>query len=201
MKHLSATLLAAALIAAPAAAQVTGAGTVRCGDYGEPHADMPEEFDQFAFMIGDFDVAVRNWDGEADAWGEPLYHARWNGYYGMDGRAIIDEWFDPGYGYRPESGAGINVRIYDETAGLWKTAWHYTSNNEVRELHQEVREDGYLWLWQVYPEVAERDIHFEQYGPDHWGRVTRIADPETGAPVNSRLLDAVRAECPAAAER
>jgi len=54
------------------------------------------------------------------------------------------------------SGAGVNIRIYDAEAGLWKTAWHDTGNNEVRELHQQVRDDGQLWLWQVYPEAPAR---------------------------------------------
>ena len=198
MKHLTLALLAAAMIAAPAAAQVTGDGTVRCGDYGAPAADMPEAFGQFAFIIGDFTVGIRPWDSEAQAWGEAPYYARWNGYYGMGGRAIIDEWFDPGFGYRPQSGVGINVRVYDEAAGLWKTAWQHTSTPGVSELYQQVREDGLLALWQVYPEVPEQNVYFEQFSADHWGRITRVRDPETGEWVNGTLLDAVRADCPAA---
>lgn len=188
--------LAILLIAAPAGAQVTGAETVRCGNYGEPHPDMPPEFAQFAFIIGDFDVGYRNWDAEADDWGEPQFYARWNGYYGFGGRAIFDEWFDPGYGYVETSGAGINIRLFDVEAGRWETAWHYTANTEVRELHQEVREDGQLWLWQVYPEAGERDVHFETYDADHWARIERQRN-EDGEWVNAVKLEARRATCPA----
>lgn len=198
MKHVSVIFVAAAMLAAPAAAQVTGAGTVRCGDYGQPAEGMPEAFSQFAFIIGDFTVGIRQWDAEAGAWGEAPYFARWNGYYGMGGRAIIDEWFDPGYGYREQSGVGINVRIYDEPAGLWKTAWQYSLTPGVSELYQQVRDDGMLALWQVYPEVPEQNVYFEEFSPDHWGRITRLRDPETGEWVNATLLDAARAECPAA---
>ncbi|MBI1236842.1 MAG: hypothetical protein GC188_09190 [Alphaproteobacteria bacterium] len=191
------SVLAFALLAsASAQAQVTGEGTVRCGNYGAPHPDMPEEFAQFAFLIGDFDVAFLNWDAEAGAWGEPQpYSARWNGYYGLNGRAIIDEWFDPGFGYREQAGAGINIRLYDEAESRWETAWHYTANHEVRELHQQLREDGRLWLWQVYPEAAERRVWFENYGNGEWARITQVRDEETGAWVNAVKLYARRASC------
>ena len=179
----------------PVSAQVVGEETRMCGGYGTPHSDMPEAFSQFAFIIGDFDVGLRDWDSRAQDWAEPQLHARWNGRYGLGGRAIIDEWFDPGYGYRPQSGAGINIRLWDEQAGIWKAAWHYTTNNEVRELHQELREDGRLWLWQVYPEAAERRVYFEVYNADHWARIEEVYDAESGEWVNSRMLDARRADC------
>ncbi|MEE2566180.1 hypothetical protein [Hyphobacterium marinum] len=102
MKYPITAALLAATIAAPAVAQVTGPGTVMCGDYGAPADGMPEEFSQFAFLIGDYVVQFRNWDAAAGDWGEPQpFTARWNGRYGLSGRTIIDEWFDPGFGYRP----------------------------------------------------------------------------------------------------
>lgn len=188
------SLLAAAMLAAGAEAQVTGEGTVRCGDYGAPHPDMPEEFAQFAFIIGDFDVGYRTWDAEAGDWAEPQFYARWNGYYGLNGRAIIDEWFDAGYGYREGAGAGINIRLYDPDAGRWETAWHYTANHEVRELHQQVREDGRLWLWQVYPEAPERHVWFEVYEDGEWARISQTRNEE-GDWVNAVMLHAIPADC------
>lgn len=189
------SILGAAMLSAAAHAQVTCEGTVRCGNYGAPHPDMPEEFAQFAFLIGDFDVAFLNWDAEAGIWGEPQpYSARWNGYYGLNGRAIIDEWYDPGFGYREQAGAGINIRIYDTDEGRWETAWHYTANHEVRELHQQLREDGRLWLWQVYPEAPERRVWFENYGNGEWARISQRQTSD-GAWVNAVKLYARRASC------
>ena len=192
------TILTAAIIslaAAPAFAQVTGAETRRCGDYGQPAEGMPEEFGQFAFLIGDFDVGSEPWDPETGRWGEAQYYARWNGYYGFGGRAIFDEWYDPGYGYREGSGAGINIRLWDAASGQWHTAWHYTANNEVRELRQEVREDGLMWLWQVYPEAPERRVFFEVYEDGEWARISQVQDEATGEWVNSVRLHARPADC------
>lgn len=183
------------LTAAPAFAQVTGDETRWCGNYGAPAEGMPAEFGQFAFIIGDFDAVIEPWDAEAGAWGEPLYTARWNGRYGLGGRAIIDEWYDPGYGYREGSGAGINIRIWDAEAGLWETAWHYTANNEVRELHQQVRADGRLWLWQVHPEAPERNVWFETYDNGEWARISQARDEATGEWVNARRIYARPADC------
>ncbi|PWE16758.1 hypothetical protein DDZ18_11195 [Marinicauda salina] len=197
IRMLSSALGAAALTAA-APAQVTGPETRLCGDYGEPHPDMPGEFGQFAFLIGDYDVGVRNWDAETESWGEPEYFARWNGRYIFGGRAIADEWFDPGYGYREASGAGINIRLRDAEADVWKTAWHSTANTEVRELRQAVREDGKLHLWQVWPEAPERNVWFETYEDGRWARISMARDEETGDWVPSVKLDAVPAECAAA---
>ncbi|WP_420433834.1 hypothetical protein [Hyphobacterium sp.] len=193
MKH-ALSMLAALGLAATAHAQVTGEGTTRCGDYGAPHPDAPEAFAQFAFIIGDFDVGYRTWDAEAEAWAEPQFQARWNGYYGLNGRAIIDEWFDPGYGYREQSGTGINIRLYDADEGRWETAWHYTANFEVRELHQEMREDGRLWLWQVYPEASERRVWFETLDNGEWARFEQQQN-EAGDWVNAVMLHAVPADC------
>lgn len=189
------SICGAALLATTANAQVVGDGTRWCGNYGEPATDMPEEFSQFAFIIGDFDVQFLDWNAEAGAWSEPRpYFAHWNGRYGLAGQAIIDEWYDPGFGVREQSGAGINIRIFDPEAGIWETAWHYTANYEVRELHQAVREDGRLWLWQVYPEAPERRIFFETYENGEWARITQ-AQNDDGEWVNSVSLYARPAEC------
>ncbi|WP_421787764.1 hypothetical protein [Hyphobacterium sp.] len=193
MKH-ALSMLAVALLTGAASAQVTGEGTERCGDYGAPHPDAPPEFAQFAFIIGDFDVGYRTWDAEAGGWLEPQFQARWNGYYGLNGRAVIDEWFDPGYGYRAESGTGINIRLYDEGEGRWETAWHYTANYEVRELHQELREDGRLWLWQVYPEAPQRRVWFETFDDGEWARFEQRRN-DAGEWANAVMLHAIPADC------
>lgn len=198
MKYSITAALLAVITATPAVGQVTGPGTVMCGDYGAPAEGMAEEFSQFAFLIGDFTVQFRNWDAEAGDWGEPQpFTARWNGRYGLSGRTIIDEWFDPGFGYRPQAGAGINVRAWDAEEGIWKTAWHYTTNNEVRDLRQQVLDDGRLHLWQVYPEAAERNVWFETYENGEWARISQTQDADTGEWVNAVMLYATPADCPA----
>lgn len=189
------TFFSSAAFIAIAEAQVTGPETRLCGDYGAPHPDMPDEFSQFSFIIGDYDVGIRNWDEETGDWGAPQFFARWNGRYIFGGRAIADEWYDPGYGSREQSGAGVNIRIFDPEAGLWETAWHYTANYEVRELHQQVRDDGKLWLWQVYPAAPERRVYFETYEGGEWGRISLRLDEDTGEWVNAVKLHAVPASC------
>jgi hypothetical protein len=196
MKRAISILAFAALASTSAHAQVVGEGVRWCGDYGSPAEDMPEEFGQFAFMIGNFDVQFLDWDSETESWGEPRpYFAHWNGRYGLGGRAIIDEWYDPGFGYREQSGAGINIRTYDEAEGIWKTAWHYTASNAVLDLRQQVLEDGRLHLWQVYPEGPERNVWFETYDNGEWARITQIQAEDTGEWINSVSLYARPVDC------
>ncbi|GJL97731.1 MAG: hypothetical protein DHS20C06_15480 [Hyphobacterium sp.] len=190
------SLAFAVLASTSAHAQVVGEGVRWCGDYGSPAEDMPEEFGQFAFMIGDFDVQFLDWNVETESWGEPRpYFAHWNGRYGMGGRAIIDEWYAPGFGYRETSGAGVNIRIWDADEGIWKTAWHNTASNQVLDLRQQVLEDGRLHLWQVYPEGSDRNIWFETYENGEWARITQARDEDSGEWVNSVSLYARPADC------
>lgn len=196
MKH-AISILAFTLLSSTAAhAQAVGESVRWCGDYGSPAEGMPEEFSQFAFMIGDFDVQFLDWNAETESWGEPRpYFAHWNGRYGLGGRAIIDEWYDPGFGYREQSGGGINIRTWDAEEGLWKTAWIHTGGLIVQDLRQQVLEDGRLHLWQVYPDVPERNVWFETYDNGEWARITQVRDEETGAWVNAVKLYARRASC------
>jgi hypothetical protein len=156
-------------------------------ELGEPAKGMPPEFSQFAFIIGNFDINYRQMT--EDGWSEPLARARWNGRYSLDGRAIMDWWYDRG-------GAGVNTRMFDNKARIWKTAWHYTSNMEVKELHQKVwEEDGKLHLWQVYPEVGERNVYFETYENGRWARIDQHLNEETGEWQPAVKLEAIPAEC------
>lgn len=159
-------------------------------ELGEPARDMPDEFSQFAFIIGDFDIIYRQMT--ADGWSEPLGRARWNGRYTLDGRAIMDWWYEDG----DDGAAGINIRMFDPNEKVWKTAWHYTANFEVRELRQRVwEEDGRLHLWQVYPEANERNVYFEAYDDGRWARIDQRKDPETGKWSPAIKLEAVPAAC------
>lgn len=161
-------------------------GQASC-ELGQPAEGMPEGFAQFAFIIGDFDVQYRQMT--TDGWSDPLGQARWNGRYSLDGKAIMDWWYDA-------QGAGVNIRLYDAENNLWKTAWHYTVNQEVRELHQQVWEsDGKLHLWQVYPEAAERNVYFERYEDGRWARIEQQKNPDTGDWMPVAKLEAVPADC------
>jgi len=157
---------------------------------GRPADGMPQEFSRFAFIIGDFDINYRRMT--EDGWSEPFGTARWNGRYALDGRAIMDWWFENG----PEGAAGVNLRMFDPAEQVWKTAWHYTGNFEVRELHQRVWEqDGRLHLWQVYPEADERNVYFETYEDGRWARIEQRRDPASGEWVPAVMLEATPAAC------
>lgn len=159
-------------------------------DLGAPAEGMPEEFAQFDFIIGDFDVNYRQMT--EDGWSTPLGNARWNGRYALDGRAIMDWWYEGG----PDQPAGVNIRMFDPAKKVWKTAWHYTGNFEVRELRQKIwEEDGKLHLWQVYPDAEERNVYFEEYENGRWARIDQAKNPETGEWSPVFMLEAVPAEC------
>lgn len=168
----------------------TSASAQASCELGEPAENMPEAFSQFAFIIGDFDVNYRQMT--EDGWSEPLGQARWNGRYTLDGRAIMDWWYEDG----DNGSAGVNLRIYDPNEKVWKTAWHYTANYEVRELRQRIwEEDGRLHLWQVYPDAPERNVYFETYDNGRWARVDQRKDPETGEWSPAVMLEAIPADC------
>lgn len=95
---------------------------------------MPPAFGQFAFLIGGYDAGIRNWDADARDWRDPQFFTRWNDRYIFGVRAIADEWRDPGYGSREQSGGGVNIRIFDPEKGRRETAWRHTANQEIREL-------------------------------------------------------------------
>ncbi len=157
-------------------------------ELGEPAADMPEEFSQFAFIIGDFEVQFRKMT--ENGWSEPGGgSARWNGRYSMDGKSIMDWWYGPGSN-------GVNVRLFDPSDSTWKTAWHSSGNYEVRELHQRIwKEDGKLHLWQVYPATEERNVYFESYENGRWARITQKKNDETGEWTPDLMIEAIPAEC------
>ncbi|GLQ23785.1 hypothetical protein GCM10007853_16590 [Algimonas ampicilliniresistens] len=167
-------------LAVPAAAQVN------C-DMGEPAPNMPEGFAQFDFMVGDFVVMARRMT--ADGWSPSIPLARWNGRYALNGRAVMDWWHTP-------KDSGINIRLYDETGDLWKTAWTHTANLQTKELHQKFDpETGRMKLWQVYPEGDERRIYFETYADGGWARIDGRKDEDTGEWRDSIKLEAVPTPC------
>jgi len=157
-------LAASALLALPAAAQSTGV----C-NFGAPAADAPPEISQFEFLIGNFRIEARQWTGEA--FSDGYLEAQWNGYWGLGGRAVIDEWFGPQVSPDRPRSFGVNVRYFDPDKGRWSMVWQATSGAALI-LEAEQGEDGVLRMWQVYPEPAtERFIYFEIYDEGHWARI------------------------------
>lgn len=188
-KNIICTLLIGAglLLAAPAtyARDVCGVGT--------PADGVREAMAPWDFLIGPHEVEVRLWqDG---AWTDPVATAHWNGWWGLGGHAIIDEWFGP---QRPDGSPGnngVNVRIWDEENQVWRMTWAQTRGAEVAIFESDIRDDGFMHMRQVSPaEEAETDAWFEVTGEDTWTRIQRGRD-ENGEWVMQFRLDATRLPC------
>lgn len=148
----------------------------RC-DPGAPHPDAPAELAQFSFLVGDFDITSHVWQGLDWSPARPGPHARWNGWYGLDGMAIYDEWYDPDPGFDRSGFKGVNVRFYDADKSEWQMMWVSTGGKQVQDLRAEMR-DGKLTMWQVYPERPGFLADFTVVDEDHWYRTSYTQDAE-----------------------
>ncbi|MBI1236482.1 MAG: hypothetical protein GC188_07335 [Alphaproteobacteria bacterium] len=81
--------------------------------FGQPNPAAPAELAQFAFFAGAFDCTDRRLgpDGE---WVE--FPAIWNGHYFLNGHAIQDQYWAPGF-------YTTNIRQFDEAEGVWKVGF------------------------------------------------------------------------------
>lgn len=174
------TALAAALFLTPLtlAAQEAELAPPIC-DYGEAHADAPDELAQFDFLIGDFTVTAHAWQDGAWTPPAPDFRARWNGYYTLGGMAIADEWFWEDPAINPATERGINVRMWDSEQGEWDMMWVASTQRQVQDLRAGVI-DGVLTMWQVYPERPDFRATFHREGPDSWHRISYEPDGEGG---------------------
>ena len=163
-----------------------------CSD-GAPHPDAPAEFSQFAFLIGDYEVSSHRWLG--DAWSPPRPGplARWNGWYGLGGMAVYDEWYNEDPALSPDTGRGVNVRYYDPEKAEWQMMWISTTGAQVQDLRAKVI-DGTLTMWQVYPEKPTFLAEFTVEDADHWSRTQYVVD-EDGTKTPAYLLRATRIPC------
>ncbi len=142
----------------------------RC-DYGKPAAHAPEELSQFAFLIGDYQIEAFGWFNNQWYTNPNATHPpRWNGYYGLQGMAIIDEWFNLDPGLVPETNRGVNVRMYDPDSEEWKMMWVSNAAHVVQDLRAKVI-DGKLTMWQVYPERPNFKAVFEVVDENRWHRI------------------------------
>lgn len=182
-----------AVLALGVGASAQEAAPPKTCDYGSPHAHAPEEIAQFAFLIGDFRVQFHAWINGAWSPPQPGNTARWNGHYGLDGMAIIDEWFHPDPATDPNAPRGVNVRMYDPDAEEWDMMWVNTTGRQVQDLRAKVI-DGDLTMWQVYPERPGFLATFHVEDADHWHRVSYIKDQD-GNWVEQFKLAATRLPC------
>ncbi|MEL7030918.1 MAG: hypothetical protein AAGK80_01490 [Pseudomonadota bacterium] len=181
----------------PAAAQADDAQPQppRC-DYGAPHPDAPDALEQFAFLIGDFEITSHIMTPTGWSPPRPGPRARWNGWYSMGGMMITDEWYDPDPGLQPESPRGVNVRMYDEASAEWKMMWVSTTGAQVQDLRAGMR-DGKLTMWQIYPTEIELVADFTVEDADHWHRISYVKD-DAGEWIPQYKLAARRIACDAA---
>ena len=169
----------------------------RC-DYGAPNENAPEELSQFAFLIGDYTISAHAWQNDAWTPPRPGTPARWNGYYGLEGMAIVDEWYGRDPGIEPETGRGINVRMWDAEEGEWDMMWIATAGRQVQDLRAKVM-DGVLTMWQVYPTQIDLVADFFVEDEDHWHRISYVQDDE-GEWQPQFKLRATRLSCAADSE-
>lgn len=141
----------------------------RC-EVGAPHPDNPPETDEFTFLLGTHDIALHAWQPQSGTWTPPRpVGAEWNGYWGLGGAAIVDEWFDPPADDTALKGRGINVRIYDTASNEWKMMWVARPGYQVQDLRARLEEDG-LTMWQIYPERENWKAVFEILDENTWAR-------------------------------
>ncbi|MCA8899807.1 MAG: hypothetical protein KDA53_01005 [Hyphomonas sp.] len=164
----------------------------RC-DPGTLHPDAPPEMQQYAFLVGDFEVSSHIWLGEDWSPPKPGPSARWNGWWGLGGTVLYDEWFTEDPGLVPDTLRGVNVRYYDDAEGVWKMMWISTAGRQVQDLRAEMR-DGKLTMWQVYPDRPGFLADFTVEDEDHWYR-TQYNVEEDGSLTPAYLLKASRIPC------
>lgn len=163
-------------------------------NYGAINPGAPEETRQFAFLIGDYRIELHAWQG--DGWSPPVpgVTARWNGRYGLGGMAIYDEWFNPDAAQKPAGNWGVNVRMYDPDAKIWKMMWIATATKVVQDLRAQMQ-DGVLTMWQVHPDRPDFKAIFNVADADHWERISFTHD-DKGHWLKQYRLAATRIPCP-----
>lgn len=189
------TGLAAANLNAQGHAASKGHPLASC-DIGQRSPDAPKELDQYAFLIGNFDIKDirRNRDG---SWKESPSASYWEGRWILQGHAVADYWYDtpPVAGTVP--GRGVNVRMYRPESKLWTNMWQHSRLAEVRTLISEVRDDGLMHMWASHPDTSDRRrMRFEIKSPDEWVRIEEQSRDEGKTWFEVDKLQATRAPCP-----
>ena len=165
-------------------------------DYGTRHPDAPEELEQFAFLVGDFEM--RTYRKEEDGWSKGYLTTEWNGRWALDGFAIYDEWFDVQFPGQPATtGRGANLRMYQPETEEWVMVWTHTSSKEGQDLRAQQRGNKMV-MWQVHPEKkTDWKADFEVLGPGHWVRYAYIRPFGTDEWQVTGKLEAFKKDCEA----
>lgn len=187
------TILAAAFNMAASAASLPIA-PADCRN-AEPSPAAPAETSQFSFLIGNYRISLHKWLGEDWSPAQPGVTARWNGWYGLGGLAIYDEWFHPDPAQDAHPFSGVNVRMYDPDAKEWDMMWIATGGRQVQDLRAKMI-DGVLTMWQVYPERPDFRAEFHIDDADHWARIEFVKN-DKGDWVKLYKLAAERIPCSA----
>lgn len=168
-------------------------------DFGSRSAAAPDQLDQFAFMVGNWNIdnRTRQRDG---SWSEQTTPSYWEGRWILDGHAIADYWYDTppatASGEDPP-GRGVNVRMYRPQTEQWTNMWQHSSLAEVRTLISEVRDDGHMHMWASHPDTSDqRRMHFVVESRDRWVRIEERPLGPNGAWVQVHRIEATRAPCP-----
>lgn len=160
---------------------------------GKLNPRAPAETRQFEFLVGHYQIHLHAWQGDAWSPPQPGVTARWNGWYGLGGMAIYDEWYNPDPAQNAEGNHGVNVRLYDDEENVWKMMWIATANKTVQNLRAEMQ-GGVLTMWQLSPERPDFKANFKVHDSDHWERISFTKDEEANW-VKQYKLAASRLPC------
>ncbi len=140
---------------------------------------------QFEFLLGSFQSMIFPWDPTAQEWlDEPIRTALWEGEYILDGTGISDYWYGLDPTQNPDTGRGINTRIYDSEKGEWNMTWNSWGPGSAFVLLKAKMIDGVLTMWQAYPEAEQKRVsEFIVNSPDHWTRFTYLEQDNNKVPL------------------
>ena len=197
------TVFACLLFLAPFVLSASAADPVIEGlqscEFGERSEAAPEELEQFAFLVGNWDIENRRLQRDG-TWSEQTTPSYWEGRWILGGHAIADYWYNTPPATTPGDdlpGRGVNVRMYREDTGQWTNMWQHSSVAEVRTLISEVREDGHMHMWATHPDTSDqRRLHFVVESENRWVRFEERPLGPNGAWVKVHRIEATRAPCP-----
>lgn len=190
---------AVVVVGLPGPAAATTIEPLQPCDFGQRSTDTAEELEQFAFLVGNWDIESRPRQRDG-SWSEQTTRAYWEGRWILGGHAIGDYWYDtpPATASRGNPpGRGVNVRMYRADTKQWTNMWQHSSLAEVRTLISEVREDGHMHMWASHPDTSDqRRMHFVVESEDRWVRIEERPLGPNGAWIPVHRLEATRASCP-----
>jgi len=89
------------------------------------HPDAPAQTEQFAFLVGDWDCAMKALTPDGKDTVE--IQAQWSGRYILGGWAIQDHWYSERSGV---GGWGTNIRWWNTEISRWENSWLNSRAND-----------------------------------------------------------------------